>query len=161
MMARNNHLRTIFSYVGTGAIGQAEIIDRIGNGKPQLFYYWEPDSFLLRTEVNGARIQFPDYYLGWDRTNTRNPETGGMSCDLVEDPLQNLVTAELRTRAPEAYYFVSQLFITPDQINQVIRSTMPDQGNLDSFDAACAFVQSNRQAFVEMAPTCITHPIAE
>eukprot|EP00971_Amphidinium_carterae_P203510 4038690-Amphidinium_carterae.1 len=161
MMARNNGLRTIFSYVGSNGLRQVEIVDRLANGKPQLFFYWEPDSFLLRTDVNGARIQFPDYYLGCDRTNNKNPDTGGMSCDLVEDPLQNLVTAELRTRAPEAYYFVSQLFITPEQINQVIRSTMADQGNLDFFDAACAFVQSNRQAFVEMAPTCITHPIAE
>eukprot|EP00971_Amphidinium_carterae_P232938 4622815-Amphidinium_carterae.1 len=35
---------------------------------------------------------------------------------------------------------------------------MADQGGLDVFDAACEFVQSNRQAFVQMAPTCITHP---
>eukprot|EP00971_Amphidinium_carterae_P096384 1907170-Amphidinium_carterae.1 len=160
MMARNNQLRTIFSYVGTDAIRQAEIIDRLANGKPQLYFYWEPDSFLLRTEVNGARIQFPDYYLGCDRTNNRNPDTGGMSCDLAEDPLQNLAAARLRTSAPEAYYFLSKLYITPDQINHVIRRTMADQGNLDLFDAACDFIQSNRQAFAEMAPTCITHPPA-
>eukprot|EP00971_Amphidinium_carterae_P085623 1694409-Amphidinium_carterae.1 len=107
LVSKANQLRFVYAYLGTAGLLAEEVVNEISAGRIPLFIYWEPDAFLLRSDVHGARIQFPDYYLGCDVQNTKNPETGHMSCDFMEDPLQTFAAARLRMNAPEAYHFLT------------------------------------------------------
>eukprot|EP00971_Amphidinium_carterae_P187033 3712483-Amphidinium_carterae.1 len=155
MISRMNGLRLVYAYVGWPASMDVRAAALSRSRRTTLFYHWEPEAFLLRQDVQGVRVQFPDYYYGCEHGNTYNADTGTMGCDFAEDPLQNFAAARVRTVAPEAYYFLSHLKFTRDEMNGMLRRTMDDGGSLDAFEAACEIIQANRDTFLTYVPPCI------
>jgi ABC-type proline/glycine betaine transport system substrate-binding protein len=151
-------LNMIYGYYGWGLLG---LIDNIKKNATTdvVFYWYAPDPVLVKLGAN--RISFPDPSNGCNKDRDNNNLTKSyLDCDYPVTPLQKMIAARVKNDAPEAYYSLSLLFISKEDINNMLKQYKSGGGDYtNSFDVACWWInQSVETVQSSFAPKCISDP---
>ena len=110
---------------GTGAALDAEIASLYQQGKPILFYYWQPTGFMAKYDF--VPIEFPAYNPAcWDTLLNAKSQNRCVS-GFPSSKLSVAVSQAFATQNPELITFLQHLQLNPEQLNQAILAMSEQQ----------------------------------
>ena len=112
--------------------------------EPLLFYFWTPHS--VHAQFDLTQVELPAYS---DECYSK-AEEGGVDCAYPSDELFKIVSADLKTDAPDVYEFLKNFnYSTQDQITMIAAVELDGKS---AEEAATAWIAENEDVWKAWLP---------
>ena len=135
-------------YSGSEAASLAALDKAYANEDPILMYWWTPQWANAKYDL--VEVELPAYTEECGQIATADPEAAvGYNCDYAEDVLYKAFSAELETKDPAAFAFLSSFSWTADDQNGI---ALAIQEGTDPTEAAQTWIDANPDVWQAWLP---------
>jgi glycine betaine/proline transport system substrate-binding protein len=136
-------------YSGSEAASLAALDKAYSNGDAILMYWWTPQWANAKYDL--VEVELPPYTDECGAIAAEDPDAAvGYGCDYAEDVLYKAFSAELETKDPAAFAFLSSFNWTDVDQNQV---ALQIQEGTDPSEAAQSWIDANTDVWQAWLPT--------
>jgi glycine betaine/proline transport system substrate-binding protein len=134
-------------YSGSEAASLSALDNAVANQEPIVMYWWTPQWANAKYDL--VEVGLPEYTEECADIALNDPEAIGYSCDYADDVLYKAFSAELESKDPAAFGFLSNFSWTADDQNEV---ALAIQEGTDGEEAAQAWIDANPDVWQAWLP---------
>ncbi|MEX1046143.1 MAG: glycine betaine ABC transporter substrate-binding protein [Actinomycetota bacterium] len=134
-------------YSGSEAASLAALDKAVKNEDPILMYWWTPQ--WANTKYDLVEVELPAYTEECAQIALKDPQAKGYNCDYADDVLYKAFSAELQTKDPAAFQFLSNFNWTEQDQNEVALAL---EEGADPEDAAQDWIDANPNVWQAWMP---------
>lgn len=147
-IAQNLGLDFEFVYSGSETGSLAALDRAFANQEPLLMYFWSPHWAQAKYDL--VEVELPAYDDACAKALEDNPKTAdGYACDYAEDVLYKALSADLETKDPAAFQFLSNFSWTDADQNSV---ALAINDGTEPLEAAQIWVDANESVWSAWLP---------
>src|SRR3972149_1234399 len=139
-----------FVYSGSETGSLAALDTAFANQEPLLMYFWSPHWAQAKYDL--VEVGLPGFNEGCAQA-LENPDADGYACDYADDVLYRAFSADLATKDPAAFEFLSNFSWTPEDQNQV---GVAINDGTDPLEAGRAWAAENEDVWSAWLPQAWT-----